>query len=667
MSTIWIVSEDRAWLDSLAYHLRALGEVWTGPPERGHWRGAETPDLIALLGVDAASGDLSGLERLLDFIRGVPHLGRSPQPLIYAEPPGSHPSGETARRLIDDRKIALASWPLEPDDLVDLGARLLQTNELPISLRERERRDWVGERVEILYADLDLPALRQAVNPRNAARPVLLLGEPGTRRGLLARYVHNLAEPARDRLIVLPAADLSAHELERRVLGESVGERVTLFLSGLERADHARQEEIAEFLGASGALGIEQIRWLASAARTAGLAPGLRGLPWIRVELPSLRNRADREPLIRSLARAWSKRSGREVEFDAEALTVLTRYAWPGNLRELESVIDASCSAASGSNVRAEDVQLGPRGVAPVARVTPEEDSPEADFATGSLDELTESTFSDLDEAEFGPLANEIELEPGDEDLELDVVEPLRAVHLEAVEEEPEAATDPASDPGPGTSELPRLTEVMPALAQEIRLPLRAIRTCANLVDQQPDDASRRQELATLFENDLGRLEEILTRLETYSKFGRAEEQSFDLAASVASELDAHHETVRSKALVVLRELDHDAPQTRGDETQVRFAIGSLLSRALRMVPARGDLYVGSKFLPAANDRAGRHRLLIRFHSPEEVLVGPDDGPEPRIPIEVMLARELIERSGGRFAVDASGAQDNLILVELGG
>jgi hypothetical protein len=57
--------------------------------------------------------------------------------------------------------------------------------------------------------------------------------------------------------------------------------------------------------------------------------------------------------------------------------------------------------------------------------------------------------------------------------------------------------------------------------------------------------------------------------------------------------------------------------------------------------------------------------LLIRFHSPEDVLVAPAGVPGPPMPLEVVLARILVERAGGRFAVDASGAQDNVMLIDL--
>jgi hypothetical protein len=238
----------------------------------------------------------------------------------------------------------------------------------------------------------------------------------------------------------------------------------------------------------------------------------------------------------------------------------------------------------------------------------------------------------------------------------------------------PEAASGAAAPPQPGNGRepasreghrAPGLRELLPPLAAEIRQPLLAIRTYASLLQQRPDDAAVRRELTSLVEEDLGQLDADLARMEQYMQLGAPKRAPYDLSRAVAAELDKRAERARAGALVVLRELDFDAPALVGDEEQLRFAIGALLDRALRMIPRGGDLYVGSLHHPPEPGLPARHRLLIRFHSPEEVLLGPDDGPEPAPPVEVVLARDLVERVGGSFAVDASGAQDNVVLIEL--
>ena len=141
----------------------------------------------------------------------------------------------------------------------------------------------------------------------------------------------------------------------------------------------------------------------------------------------------------------------------------------------------------------------------------------------------------------------------------------------------------------------------------------------------------------------------------------------FGLAALIGAELERRADKLRARSVVLQRELDFEAPPARADEERIRFAIGMLFDRALRMLPSSGELYVGSLHQAESADRSGHHRVLIRFQSPEEVLIAPEDGPGPSQPLEVVLARALIEGVGGSFAVDVSGVQDNIVLIELPG
>jgi nitrogen-specific signal transduction histidine kinase len=211
----------------------------------------------------------------------------------------------------------------------------------------------------------------------------------------------------------------------------------------------------------------------------------------------------------------------------------------------------------------------------------------------------------------------------------------------------------------------PRLADIAAPLAEELRQPLLALRTCALLLEQQPDDATVRRELTGRVGDDLAWIEQTLLRLERFAALGPPKREPVDLAALVAAELARLRPRMRERALVILEELDATAPPVLADPGQLRFAIEGLLERALRMVPQGGDLYLGSFVHPAREGGRPRHRLLLRFHSPEEVLVAPDDAGGPAVPLEVIFARTLVERMGGVFAVDASGLQENLVVIEL--
>ncbi len=690
MPTIWVVSESPELAGTLVALLGPAGDVYRGAPAREDFAGAPPPDLLVLGAVDPASVPAAPvMERFLGFLSGVEHPRRAPQPALFIEPSSGEPSARLARALIDDRPLHTLAWPIDPDALLEMTGQALERPHLPASLRERARRRWVSERVEALYAGLDLPALRTAVDPRNAHRPVLLLGEPGTRRALLARYVHNLAEPERERLVTL-SADALRGNIEQRVLEEAAGGRATLYLDELDRLDAFDQQELAHFLGASGALAIEPIRWIASANRATRLVPELRLLPWIRVELPAVRERPDREALLDRLIASWSARTGHEVTLLPEAREALRSYGWPGNLRELEGSLEATLSSAAGPEIRLEDVRLGARldlpslemPAAPPLTREPPEAAPPAPAPARPVPDPAERARpgpqpgerGDAPPAETAGTTGAVDPEPAatvpPDPRPAALLDPSPAPVDEPVvtaEHEHAAGPGPAAEldgDGPRSRAAPGLSDILPPLTQEIRRPLLAIRTYASLLEQRPDDAAVRRELTTLVDEDLGRLEIGLEQLERYLTLGEPRAGRFEFGTAIGAELDARRERLREAAVVVLRELEHDAPPARGDAEQIRFAVGVLLDRALRMIPRGGDLYVGSLYHAAVNGNPARHRLLLRFHSPEDVLLGPEGGPDPALPVEVILARDLVERGGGSFAVDTS-AEDNVVVIEL--
>lgn len=654
MSTIWIVSEDPVLRGTLEVHLGPEASVWTGAPERGDWKDVGAPDLLVLAATDSEMGDLRGLERMLEFVAFVPHPRRAAPPVLYVPAASGHPPLELASALFDDRPFTALEWPFDPHRLAATAREILARGERPASLRERAQREWVGRRVELFYAGVDLPALRTAVDPRNAARPVLLAGESGTRRGLIARYIHQLAEPVREELIVLPAAALPLHGVERHVLGLTAGRRITAYVARLDEAAPAIQAEVGHLLAQSGAVAIEPIRWIASCTRPARLHAEARGVPWIEVALPPLRERADRRELAEQLIDLLSGRTRGSVRLDEEALTLIEDYGWPGNLGELEAVLEGAIHRASGAIIGARDLRLGAR--ARTAPVRPGERIAATDEGEGFEEEeaVAEGAIG-ADGIDVGGIARDGET----------------AVLALEDERREEAARPAAIAAPPTTASTPigsapfSLGDLLPPLAQEIREPLLAIRTYASLLDQRPDDDHVRKELGALVERDAAHLEASLQRLEQFAHLGPPRRELFDLAHAVQVELDLRSARMRQASLVVLRELDLHAPSLEGDEEQLGFVLGALLDRALRMVPEGGDLYVATLFQEADFAHPARHRILIRFHSPEEVLVAPDDAPGPAQPLEVVMARVVLGRMGGTFAVDVSGPQDNVILIEL--
>ncbi len=94
----------------------------------------------------------------------------------------------------------------------------------------------------------------------------------------------------------------------------------------------------------------------------------------VRVHLPPLRERREDIPLLAEhLLRRHAALQGRSLRFSEEALRWLARQDYPGNVRQLENLVQRAVALCDGEVVGVEDLRLGPEGgSAPGARVLPE-------------------------------------------------------------------------------------------------------------------------------------------------------------------------------------------------------------------------------------------------------------------------------------------------------
>jgi two-component system, NtrC family, response regulator AtoC len=218
-----------------------------------------------------------------------------------------------------------------------------------------------------------------------AACPVLVTGETGTGKELVARSVHAMSERSSAQFVALNCATLSAEMIESELFGHTHGAFTGAVRthSGLFRAANGGTLVLDEI----GAMPIElQSRLLRAmevgavrsvgsieeepvdvrivAATNANLEDAVTSgtfrsdllirLEAFTIELPPLRARGDD---IVEIARHFVGRfaaGGPEPEIDATALRVLRRYQWPGNVRELENSIQAALVAAGSGPITVE-------------------------------------------------------------------------------------------------------------------------------------------------------------------------------------------------------------------------------------------------------------------------------------------------------------------------
>ena len=217
--------------------------------------------------------------------------------------------------------------------------------------------------------------------------PILITGETGTGKGLVARIIHKGSSRSKAEFVELNGAAIPEHLLESELFGYErgaftgatqskpgllqVAHRGTLFLDEVALLPPALQAKLLKVLedGIVRRLGSthgEPADISVISATNEDLSASIRSrrfredlyhrLAGITLSLPSLRERGDDITLLaeQALARACARFSGPAKQLSADALAALRAYRWPGNVRELNSVIERA-------------VLLCPTGVIPFA------------------------------------------------------------------------------------------------------------------------------------------------------------------------------------------------------------------------------------------------------------------------------------------------------------
>jgi two-component system response regulator PilR (NtrC family) len=370
----------------------------------------EARDMVARIQPDLCLTDMrlpdgNGISLVEHIQQELPHI---PVAMITA-----HGSVETAISALKAGAFDFVSKPIELDNLRKLVSSALQMDGDTSQAESALDEGLIGS------ADSIKTLRKQISKLARSQAPVHIHGESGSGKEVVARLIHNNGPRASGAFVAVNCGAIPRELMESELFGHIKGSFTganqdkaglfqaaaggTLFLD--EVADlplpmqvkllRAIQEKSVRPVGASEEQSTD-IRLLSATHKD--LAKEVEAgrfrqdlfyrINVIDVRVPSLRERAEDIPeLATALLKRICERHGEgEVTLDKSALKVLAEYGFPGNVRELENILERTLALAEDHTITAGDLEFS--SSTPGTRPVVKEEEPEAPPGPGvSLEE----------------------------------------------------------------------------------------------------------------------------------------------------------------------------------------------------------------------------------------------------------------------------------------
>jgi len=239
-----------------------------------------------------------------------------------------------------------------------------------------------------------LSVYKQIAHAANAAAPVLIIGDSGTGKELVARAIHAHGRRSGRPFVPINCGALTESVLESELFGHTRGSFTgaiadtkgifeqatggTVFLDEIGETSPALQVKLLRVLQEGevrpvGGSRLVKVDVRVVAATNVDLEREVTAqrfrqdlfyrLSVIVIRVPALRDRREDIPLlIQTFLQNACARAGRRVELSPAAVSALTAYRWPGNVRELENTIERLVVFSRGSVIDAADLPFKATG-----------------------------------------------------------------------------------------------------------------------------------------------------------------------------------------------------------------------------------------------------------------------------------------------------------------
>jgi DNA-binding NtrC family response regulator len=464
------------------------------------------------------------------------------------------------------------------------------------------------------------------------ALPVLLWGERGCGQDRVARALVRRQTSA-GAIVVLNGFDVTAEGLRTvrdrlRLLDATPDSHPALVIDALDQVARGAQGLLLELIDELQETG-GCVRIVATA--TADLLERVyRGdfferlyyrVAKLALPLAPLRERrADLPELARRLAADYAAAMNlREVNFTPPALARLSDDLWFGNVEELDLVI-------------ARTLAIHPKTLIDVA-------------------DLVFDVSAAVRTGDVASVATETGCRAGQ------TSGPQNGIHQPA-------PLLPAVPLNGGAPVSPNLRLLVHELAHELKNPMVTIKTFAQLLGERYDDASFRARFQAVVDGDIERMDELLEVMAEYAGFDQPRRASTVFMEVLRSTADAVREECLKRKVQLGWKGNGQGVKIMADVAQLSYALRHTLLAVLSQAKADSEveLALGSSGALVISYRREGERLpsLATYFKDGEV---PSTG--SIVPLRIILAQEIIERSGGLFRMEQGDGERESVTVEF--
>jgi len=546
--------------------------------------------------------------------------------------------------ILDRESIAIVKIPAQILDLRDRVEGILKSTNL-----KRVRKKIIDETecsdrylIEENRAKFSTEVIKLLDKAITHETPVLIQGEKGTGRGLAARIIHCNGLRKKKQFLHLVCRDLTLSDFIKTLIEKrdkyspkksSYG---TIYFDEIGDLCQKTQRMIAELIeqggirAESGEFVETDFRIIASTST--GLFKKMKDgnfdqklfykISTLPIHIEPLRERREEIPLIVEaiLKEEVMKLTLSKKSFFPEAMESLKDYFWPGNLTELESVVIRSALLASNEIISPEEIS----------------------YYFGRVSKDSKKHREVLADTEYPP--------------------------SEGFEEgrEKERKADEGNE------------DLIMELAHEIKNPLVAIKTFANLLPTQFDDPEFRSNFYKVMNEDIDRIDSLVESVLEYQRVLALQPEAKSLPEVLSSVIQSLEKEFNNNRILVSKDFDQNLSNIQIENNKISFALKNVILRLIKEVGEDSELRFlarvksltpvnsagnfsteGIEVVISAMDTRNKEKEELFFINEKHFGVKG---------IEIFLAEQLIKSNSGKISIntiDNSGIEVIILIPEI--